>query len=373
MTRIEDYEAQTLKADSGGGGGPWGGSGGQGGGSGGGSGGPKSPWGQFPPRKPPGGGGGGGGPTGPSFEDFIRRGQEKFRGGIPGGGNPNIWRWVILGLVVLWLVMTSFYRIDAAQRGVVTRLGKYVTTSGPGLHLKLPAPIDTVTKLQYEKENAIQIGSTDAAQPNLMLTGDQNIIDIAYTVRWKIRDPELYLFQLSDPDQTIREVGESAMREAISAVGLSAAIGPQRQQIADQVRDRMQELLNSYRAGVQVRAVEIRQADPPQAVDDAFKEVSAAQQEAEQYLNQARAYAQQLLAGAQGATAEFDAVYEQYRLSPDVTRKRIYFETMENVLSKVDKTVVEAQGVQTYLPLSEVGKRQQPATAPAAAATAGGR
>ncbi len=371
MTKIEDFDAQTLKADSGGGGGPWGGSGGQGGGgNGGGSGGPKSPWGQFPPRRPS--GGGGGGQPGPSFEDFIRRGQERLRGGFPGGGgNGAVWRWAILAFVVLWIVMTSFYRIDAAQRGVVTRLGKYVTTSGPGLHLKMPAPIDSVTKLQYEKENAIQIGSTDAAQPNLMLTGDQNIIDIAYTVRWKIRDPELYLFQLADPDQTIREVGESAMREAISAVGLSAAIGPQRQQIADQVRDRMQELLNSYRAGVQVRAVEIRQADPPQAVDDAFKEVSAAQQEAEQYLNQARAYAQQLLAGAQGATAEFDAVYEQYRLSPTVTRKRIYFETMENILSKVDKTVVEPAGVQTYLPLAEVGKRQQQAAQKAAAAEAG--
>ncbi len=190
-----------------------------------------------------------------------------------------------------------------------------------------------------------------------MLTGDQNIINLAYAVRWKIKNPELYLFELAEPEQTVREVGESAMRAEISKATLNDAIGPQRAQIAEQVRERMQELLDSYRAGIEVRGVDIKQADPPAAVDDAFKDVSAAQQDAQQYLNQSRAYAQQLLASAQGSAAAFDAVYAQYRLAPEVTRKRMYLETMESVLSKVDKTVIEPGNVQTYLPLPEIAKR----------------
>ncbi|MEM8826019.1 MAG: protease modulator HflK, partial [Pseudomonadota bacterium] len=189
---------------------------------------------------------------------------------------------------------------------------------------------------------------------------------IAYQVRWKIRDPELFLFQIANPEATIREAAESAMRSVIASVQLDAAIGPQREQIAAEVRTRTQALLNEYRAGVDVVGVDIRQADPPAAVDDAFKDVSAAQQNAEQYINQARAYNQQLVAQARGQAAAFDAVYEQYRLAPDVTRKRMYFETMEQVLGKVDKTILEADGVVPYLPLPEVDRRRS-TSAPAAA------
>jgi membrane protease subunit HflK len=235
--------------------------------------------------------------------------------------------------------------------------GAYYRTTGPGFHFKLPAPIATVTKPAVEAVNTIEIGTPDASSENLMLTGDQNIIDIAYAVRWKIKDPENFLFQLADPEATIREVGESAMRAEIARVPLNAAIGPQRAQIAEQVRVRTQEMLDSYRAGIDVVGVDIKQADPPAAVDAAFKDVSAAQQNAEQYLNQARQYAQQKLALAQGQAAEFDAVYEQYRLAPEVTRKRMYLETMEDVLGRVDKTIVEADGVVPYLPLPEVRKR----------------
>lgn len=347
-----DSHPVILKAD-GTPGGPWGGSGG-GGGSGSG-GGPKHPWGQIPPRRPQGGGGGG---KGPSFEDFIRKGQERLRGGLPSSDGKPVWLYLIGAAVAAWLVMTSVYRVEAQERGVVSRFGSYVATTGPGLHFKLPAPIDQVTKVQFEAVSTIEIGSTDENMPNLMLTGDQNIIDIAYAVRWKIQNPERFLYELRDPQETIREVAEAAMRAEMSQVPLNAAIGPQRAQIADQARDRIQEVLDSYRAGIEVLGVDIRQADPPKAVDEAFKDVSAAQQEAEGYLNQARAYSQQLIAAAEGAAAEFDAVYEQYRLSPEVTRKRMYYETMENILSQVDKTVVEAPGVQTYLPLSELRRTQ---------------
>jgi membrane protease subunit HflK len=342
--------------NNGGSGGPWGSGDG---------GGPRNPWGNGPQRGG-GSGGGGGNKGGPDFDEFIRRSQEKLRSLPGGGGGRTPWLYILLGVLGVWILFTSFYRVDAQERGVVLRFGKYVATTGPGMHFKLPAPIDTVIKPKVEQVSTIDIGSADGSAENLMLTGDQNIIDIAYTVRWKIKDPEQFLFQLAEPEETIREVSESAMRAEVSNASLTAAIGPQRAQIAEQVRIRMQELLDSYRAGVDVLGVDIKQADPPAAVDAAFKDVSAAQQNAQQYLNQARAYSQQLIAQAQGEAAAFDAVYAQYRLAPEVTRKRMYLETMETVLSKVDKTVVEAGGVTPYLPLPEIQRRAAASSAAAA-------
>lgn len=344
--------------NNGGNGGPWGSGGGDG---------PRNPWGSGPQR--PGGptGGGGGNKGGPDFDDFIRRSQERLRA-LPGGsGGRNSWVYIVLAVLAVWLIFSSFYVIDAQERGVVTRFGKYVATTTPGTHLKLPF-IDSVQKPKVEQVSTIDIGSADGSAENLMLTGDQNIIDIAYTVRWKIKDPEQFLFQLAEPEETIREVGESAMRAEVSSATLNAAIGPQRAQIAEQVRIRMQELLDSYKSGVDVLGVDIKQADPPAAVDAAFKDVSAAQQNAQQYMNQARAYSQQLVAQAQGEAAAFDAVYAQYRLAPEVTRKRMYLETMETVLAKVDKTVIEANGVTPYLPLPEIKRRSAAAAAEAAPA-----
>jgi membrane protease subunit HflK len=347
-----------------------GGSGGGNGSSGGSGGGPRNPWGEGPPKRPQ-----GPRPSGNrDFDDIIRRGQEKLRQSFPGGGGGGGlgggsfdplagrgWMWALGAVVGLWIVLTSFYRVDAQERGVVLRFGGFVETTDPGLHFKLPYPIDSVVLRKVEEIRSVDIGATEGSAENLVLTGDQNIINLAYAVRWKIKNPELYLFELAEPEQTVREVGESAMRSEISKTTLNNAIGPQRAQIAEQVRERMQELLDSYRAGIEVRGVDIKQADPPAAVDDAFKDVSAAQQDAQQYLNQSRAYAQQLLASAQGSAAAFDAVYTQYKLAPEVTRKRMYFETMESVLSKVDKTVVEPGNVQTYLPLPEMQKRAKAA------------
>lgn len=347
-------------------GGPWGG----GGGGNSGGGGPRSPWGEGPQRRP--------GPRRPTgnndFDSLIRRTQERLRQSLPGGGDSPLgrrpWLWALLAIAGAWILFTSMYRVDAQERGVVLRFGRYVATTGPGFHFKLPAPIDTVQKPKVEQVNSVDIGSSDGSSENLMLTGDQNIIDIAYAVRWKIKDPENFLFELAEPEQTIREVAESAMRAEVGRTTLNNAIGPQRAQIADQVRERSQELLDSYRSGVEVLGIDIKQADPPAAVDEAFKDVSAAQQDAQQYLNQSRAYAQQLLAQAQGAAAQFDAVYAQYRLAPEVTRKRMYLETMEDVLGKVDMTVIEPGSVQTYLPLPEVKRRAARAPTPDAAGTA---
>jgi membrane protease subunit HflK len=337
-------------------GGPWGGRGSSGGGSGGGDGdggglGPRNPWSQPPRKRPPGRPGG----IGPSaLDELLRRGRARFGGGMPAPRGKPVWLWGVLLVVCIWILMTSMHQIDSRERGVVIRLGQYAGTLRPGISFSLPAPIDRVRKVQVENIRVIDIGSTSENSQNLMLTGDQNIIDLAYSVRWNVRDPELYLFELADPDDTIREVAESAMRAEIARVTLDDAIGPQRSQIEGRVAQRMQEILDGYRAGVLVQGVAIKQADPPSAVNDAFKEVSAAQQLAQTYLNEARAYAQQLGQRAEGDAAAFDRVYAQYRLAPEVTRKRMYYETMEKVLAKTDKTVIEAGGVTQYLPLPQL-------------------
>lgn len=292
-----------------------------------------------------------------SFDELFRRGRARFGGG---GGLPSrsIIIWAVLGIILLWLLFTSFHVISPGQRGVVSRFGRYNATLGPGVSMTLPAPIDRVKKLDVENIRTVDLGSDNA--DDLMLTGDQNLIELAYTVRWNIRTPELYLFQLAQPDETIREVAESAMRAVVSRASLNDAMGDRRADIETQVAQMMQAILDSYRSGVQVQGIAIKQADPPDAVNDAFKEVTAAQQDAQSYINQANAYALQLTAKAQGEATAFDKVYEQYRLSPDVTKRRMYYETMEQVLSKVDKTIVEAPGVTPFLPLPQLQRQTQP-------------
>ena len=332
--------------------GPWGSSGGdeepppsEGGG----------PWGE-PPRRRKRSSGGPGDPT-PSLEEFFRRGRARFSGGgLPGDFNPSIILWAFISLVLAWLVFTSVHSIAPGERGVVMQFGRYSYTLGPGVGFTLPSPIDRVKKIDVENIRNVDLGS--ATGEDLMLTGDQNLIDIAYTVRWNIRTPELYLFQLAEPDETIKQVAESSMRMVISRVTLTDAMGDKRADIEIQVADGMQRILDGYRSGIQIQGVAIKQADPPDAVNDAFKQVTAAQQDAKSYINQANAYALQITAKAQGESTAFDKVYEQYRLAPEVTRRRMYYETMEQVLSKVDKTIVEAPGVTPYLPLPQVQKSQ---------------
>jgi modulator of FtsH protease HflK len=343
-------------------GGPWGGrsGGGSGGGGDGGGDGPRNPW-----SPPPGGGRPRGNRNGPAaLDELLRRSRERLGsggGGLPDFGGRPIWLYVIAALALLWVFFTSFHSIGAKERGVILRLGSYAGTMNPGINFSFPAPIDRVIRQNIEEIRTVDIGSTSANVENLMLTGDQNIVDLAYSVAWNINDPALYLFQLAEPEETIREVAESAMRAVVGTVSLNDAIGSGRTGIESQVAQRMQEILNSYRSGVRIQNVAIRQADPPGAVNESFKRVSASQQQAIRYLNDARAYAQQVTARAQGEAAAFDKVYEQYRLSPEVTRRRMYYETMERVLSKVDKTIVEAPGVTPYLPLPEVSRRPRPA------------
>lgn len=350
-----------------GGGGPWGG-GPDGGGSGGPSGpgggggngdglGPRDPWSQPPRRRPP------GRPAvnSPMLEELLRRGRARFGGGLPGNfeGRP-IAGYAILALVCLWIILTSMHRIEPQQRGVVTRFGRYSTTLTPGIGITFPAPVDVVTKVNVAEIRQIDVGGGDVA--NLVLTGDQNIIDLAYSARWSISDPERYLFEIADPEKTIHEVAESAMRAEVARISLQDAIGSGRGDLENRVQIRMQQILDRYHAGIIVQGVAINQADPPAAVNDAFKAVSAAQQQAQSDINGANAYAQQMAAKAQGDAASFDKVYAQYRLAPEVTRRRMYYETMEDVLAHVDKTIVQPGGVIPYLPLPAM-KSGKPAPA----------
>lgn len=290
------------------------------------------------------------------FEEMLRRGRGRFGGSDGSGPDRSFFWWGLLGFIALWLVFTSIHSISPGQRGVVSRLGRYSYTLGPGVGLTLPSPIDRVKKIDVENIRNVDLGVEGSG--DLMLTGDQNLLDIDYSVRWNIRTPELYLYELAQPDETIREVAESAMRSVISRVSLNDAIGDRRADIETQVAEIMQRILDSYRSGVQVQGIAIKRADPPDEVNDAFKQVTAAQQDAQTYINNANAYALQLGQKAQGEATAFDKVYAQYKLAPDVTRRRMYYETMEQVLSKVDKTIVEAPGVTPYLPLNQVQKSQ---------------
>jgi membrane protease subunit HflK len=343
--------AAVLNEDKGG---PWGPSGGGGDGDGKG---PRSPWGQPPRRRR-------GGPGTPSnissLEDFLKKSRDRFGGRLPqpSDGRPY-WLYGLGVFLLLWVLFTSFHQVGPQEKGVVTLFGAYSRTVGPGINLTLPAPIEQIQKVDVYQIRKTDIGSTGAHDDNLVLTGDQNLLDVAYSVRWQVRDPQLYLFALEDPDDTVKEVAKSAMRAVIATVRLDDAMGAGRGEVASRVALGMQQILDRYGAGIHIDSIIINQTDPPAAVNEAFKKVTAAQQYAQSDVNNARAYAQQTIARAQGDAAAFDQIYAQYKLAPDVTRRRLYYETMERVLSKVDKTVVEAPGVTPYLPLPEVQKRVQ--------------
>jgi membrane protease subunit HflK len=341
-------------------GGPWGPSGGDGAGGGDDDGkgsGPRSPWGQPPRRRRP----GSGAPANmASLEEFLKKSRDRFGGRLPqpSDGRPY-WLYGLGVFLLLWLLFTSFHQVGPQEKGVVTLFGAYSRTVGPGINLTLPAPIEQIRKVDVYQIRKTEVGSTGAKDDNLVLTGDQNLLDVAYSIRWQVRDPQLYLFSLANPDETVQEVAKSAMRAVIATVRLDDAMGAGRGEIASRVALAMQQILDRYGAGIHIDSIVINQTDPPAAVNEAFKKVTAAQQDAASDVNNARAYAQQIIARAQGDATAFDQIYAQYKLAPEVTRRRLYYETMERVLSKVDKTVVEAPGVTPYLALPEVRRRAQ--------------
>ncbi len=343
---------------------PWGGGSGDGptgdkpeGGSNGGSkgGGPRNPW-------LPGGGGGGKRPS--NIEDIFRnRGPEgPRRGGGTGGPNFRLperpggksWAPIVVGAILLgWIVLSSVHFIQPREQAVVTWFGgQYSHTMNSGTNWTWPYPIQQVTASDVSRTRSEEIPK------KIILTGDQNLVDLSYIVRWNIKDLTLFQFQLAEPEETVLEAAETAMRSSVAEKTLDNVIsGEGRADIEQNVLTRMQMILDNYGSGINVEGVEIDKADPPEQVIEAFNDVLAAQQDAERELNQARRFAQQLLAKAEGEAAEFNEIYTQYRLAPEVTRRRLYYETMEAVLANTDKTVIQAEGVTSYLPLSELQRR----------------
>lgn len=271
---------------------------------------------------------------------------------------------IVGAIALLWLGVSTVHMVGPKEEGVVTTFGKYSRTIEPGVSLTFPWPIEsvTITDVTSIKVDTIPEGEGE----KLMLTSDQNLVDLSYLVRWNIKDLKLYQFRLSDPEESVRQVAEAAMRASIAEVPLNEALsGAGRGAVEQAVRERMQRVLDTYRSGVRVQGVEIKKADPPQKTIAAFQQVTAAQQDAERDRSNARAWSQQLLARAQGDAAAFDKVYAEYRLAPEVTKRRMYYETMERVLNKNPKVIMEGSGVAPFLPLPEMKRRIEPMPEPA--------
>ena len=354
-----------------------------------------------------------GGPQIPEIDEIMKKGQEqlrvlmggKNRGGFNGGGGgrdpngPLVTKQGLLigGLVAvgLWAFM-SFYTVRPEERSVELFLGEFSGIGNPGLNFA-PWPLVTAEIVQVTNERQTDVGLGRAGEDGgLMLTRDQNIVDIGFQVVWNISDPSKYLFNLADPADTIRAVSESAMRDIIARSELAPILNRDRGAIAQDVRTQIQATLDSYDAGLSVIRVNFEKADPPAEVIDAFRAVQAAQQERDRLEKEADAYANRVTAGArgeaarlleeaeayraqvvnnaQGEASRFLSVYEEYVKAPDVTRKRMYLETMERVFSNMNKVILDGvqsgeggQGVVPFLPLNELSR--PPQTAPVAAAT----
>lgn len=360
------------------GGGPWGS-------------GPKGPWGSGPQSS---------GPKPPDLEDLLRRGQDRLQSLLPGGHMSTMGiLLIIVGALAVW-GLSGFFRVQSEELGVVMRFGKHVRTVQPGLNYHLPYPIETVLLPKALRVSTISIGTTtvtDAArrgratrsvpEESLMLTGDENIVDIDFIVQWQIDPaaPENYVFNIQDPSGTVKAVAESAMREVIGKRNIQPVLTTDRGAIETEVRQLMQETLNGYNAGVQIRLVQLQKVDPPQQVIDAFRDVQAARADQERLRNEAQTYAnrvvpeargraaqltqsaeaykEQTVAEARGQASRFNAVYEQYKNAPGVTRERLFLETMERVMGGTDKIILDStgsgQGVVPYLPLDQL--QRQPA------------
>ncbi|HMS96047.1 MAG TPA: FtsH protease activity modulator HflK [Tabrizicola sp.] len=385
-------------------GGPWGG--GSGGDRGGNGGGRRDDEDDDRPRSRPGQGGG------LEIDQLVRRGQEQLRvlmggrggsgQGAPGGGGggPVLTRQGMalgaLALVAVWSFM-SFYTVRTEERSVELFLGDSSGVGEPGLNFA-PWPIVTYEKVLVTGERTTDIPSgDDGAEASRMLTGDQNVVDIGFQVVWNISDPEKYLFNLADPENTIRAVSESAMRDIIARSELSPILNVGRGDIAKDLLSAVQLTLNSYDAGIKVIRVNLKVAQAPAEVIDAFRDVQAAAQERDRLEKEADAYANKVTAGARGEAAQlleeaeayraqavnsangeaarFISIYEEYVKAPEITRRRLYLETMERVLGGVNKVILDGvsggeagQGVVPFLPLNELGRM---GNAPAASATEG--
>jgi len=362
------------------------------------------PWGNGPRGGGPWGGNRGSGPTPrgrgpqpPDFEELLRRGQDRFRRVLPGGfGTGTGIAIVVLGILVIWLA-SGFYRVLPDEVGVVLRFGAYNRTTQPGLNYHLPSPIEKALTPSVTRVNRTEIGYRNAEGPGrgqvtrqvpeeaLMLTGDENIVDINFTVFWVIKDAYAYLFDIRDPDATVKSAAESAMREVVGETPIAQALSEGRGKIETDAQHLLQGILDAYRAGVEVTQLQLLKVDPPAPVIDAFRDVQRARadqdrlrNEAESYRNdivprargaataikqEAEAYRQEIIARSQGDADRFLSVYHAFKAAQDVTQQRLYLETMEEILKNSNKVIIDksaqgGNGVLPYLPLPALGNTQ---------------
>ena len=365
------------------GGGPWGS-------------GPKGPWGSGPQQS---------GPTPPNLEELLRRSQDKLRSVLPGGnlGGKGLGL-ILIAAVAIW-GFSGFFRVQPDELGVVLRFGQYVRDAHPGLNYHLPYPVESALTPKVTRVNRTDIGMRliedarrgttmrDVPEESLMLTGDENIVDVDTSVFWRIKSGGAadYLFNIQNPEGTVKAVAESAVREIVGRSNIQPILTGARQAIEGAVQELMQKTLDEYGAGIQITQVQLQKVDPPSQVIDAFRDVQAAradleraQNEAQTYANRivpeargraaqilqaAEAYREQTVAEAKGQTARFLQVYDEYRKAPDVTRQRIYLETMEKLFAGTEKIIMDAgtqTGIVPYLPLNELKQKPKPPAQPGA-------
>ena len=353
----------------------------------------QSPWGT-----PPGGNGNGGfrrGPTPPDIDEIIKNIQNKINKFLPGGKKgtgPIIFALIIL--VVIW-VASGLYRVLPDEQGVVLRFGKFVNTTQPGLNYHFPYPIENVLTPKVTKVNRMDIGFrserdtgftsggvADVPEESLMLTGDENIVNIDFSVFWVIKDAGKFLFKIQDPEGTVKAAAETAMREVIARSNIQPILTEGRSVIETDTEDIIQKILDEYNSGIQITQVQTQKADPPDQVIDAFRDVQAARADMERSKNEAEAYAndviprargeaakilqaaeaykKEVVAKAEGEASRFLAIFNEYKNAKQVTQERMYLETMEKVLADIDKVIIEknaGSGVVPYLPLPELKKK----------------
>jgi membrane protease subunit HflK len=342
---------------------------------------PQGPWGNGPGTPPP------------DVEELLRRSQDKFKSMLPGGvGSSRGIILIIIGIVAIWL-FSGFYRVQPGEQGVELLFGKFVKVTPPGLNYWPPSPIGQVFKPNVELTNQITIGyrttgdgrssgSRDVPQESLMLTGDQNIIDVDFVVQWRIKNAADYLFNIRNPDATVKLAAESAIREVIGQTTLEDALTVKRGEVEAKTKELLQSILDSYGAGVYVVEIKQQKVDPPSEVIDAFNDVQRAKQDQERSVNEAVAYRNGIVPRAKGEAARmvqealaykekvtkeaegeaerFLSVYEAYKTGKKVTTERLYIERMQSVLQNSEKIILDNKGgtgVVPYLPLPELKKK----------------
>jgi membrane protease subunit HflK len=353
------------------------------------------------PRRPP----PGQGPGGPDFETLLKRLTDYVDRHVRGPGGRGLRARALLAILavafVAWLG-TGFYLVQANEAAVITRFGGFVGTADPGPHFHLPMPIEKAELVSVTNQNKTVIGGTPAAlapDESLMLTGDENIVDLSFTVQWHVSNAARYLFKVRDPDDAVKAVAESAMREVVGRSALKSILTNGRGEVQSQTATLMQKILDRYQAGVSIDAVQIQNANPPQEVVPAYQDIARAGQDAQSAINDANAYRNrvvneakgeaakitqagegykvQVVREAQGQAARFNQLYDQYRRAPAVTRQRLYIETMQQVLSHNHKVIVDAKGSSAPIILppdafrsAATGDAQSAPAAPAPAAPA---